>query len=277
MICRICGKDKQDGVPFDAWVKDTFTNWDSLYPGDILCRDCQFWFNQRSTELQRRMGKDKPQKMQNYSHFVTGGAWEPVSKGDKIRMTALLLDGFVPELAAIATSGQKHIAFRARRNPPGQSAGWVQFEESPVWVEQAGLRALLGTVETLYTTFSKGEIETGQYSPKRILDFGVERWHDLEQVVRPVRQTMLFQLALFLAQRSIEDGGIKGGGIEGTSSDAAKNHLAGDTRRLQESLPDDDLGSIRERNPVSMPHQQSGEIYQLDLFKTASEPGANGE
>lgn len=267
--CRICG-NIGIGQAFGEWVKDTFTNHDMLLPGDIICNACLFWFEQRSTELQARMNKDKPQKMQNYSHFIVGGQWEPVSKGDKPRMAALLLGDGLPEMAAIAVSGQKHIAFRARRNPRGQRAGWVQFEEQPVWVEQDRLRDLLADVEALYTVFSKVEIESGKYFPARILQFGMARWDTIEQRIKPLRSTTLFTLALFLAQRSEDD-------RDNTRnhSDAAQNHLAGYSRRLQESLPDDNLGAVRKRNPGGGVHVEPGEVYQLDLFAAAGGSGKN--
>ncbi len=202
--CRICGEQK-NGVAFDAWVKDTFTNHDTLNPGEVVCEDCLFWFEQRSVELQKRMSKDKPQKMQNYSHFVIGGEWEPVGKGDKRRMAALLLGAPFPEMAAVAVSGQKHLAFRARRNPAGAIAGWVQFEEQQVWVDPSPLKAILAIIEELYATFSKEEIQTGRYSPNRIRTFGLPRWQELEATLKPQRQTALFALALFLAQKDEND------------------------------------------------------------------------
>lgn len=259
-ICRICGMDG-DGLSFEDWVKDTFTNYDQLFPGSIVCDGCMFWFGQKSVELQKRMGKDKPQKMQNYSHFKIGGEWIPVGKGDKRIMATLLLTQPFPTLAAIAVSGQKHIAFRARRNPPGQTAGWVQFEEQAVWVEADYLREVLGVIEDLYTVFSKREIESGRYHPSRIRQFGIERWTALESgYIRPMRCTTLFQLALFLAQRS-EDGDNKGNG-----GDPAENYMEGRSTGLQEPLSDDDLGAVRERNPGSKLHEQPGEIYQFPLF-----------
>jgi hypothetical protein len=270
-ICRICGSEGE-GELFDGWVRDTFTNWPDLMPGEIICDGCAFWFDQRAAELQRRMGKDKPQRMQNYSHFVVGGQWEPVSKGDKPRMAALLLGETFPEMAAIAVSGQKHIAFRARRNPPGQGAGWVQFEEQAVWVERDKLRDLLAAAEKLYAVFSKGEIETGRYFPARILQFGMAAWYALEEQIKPIRATTIFQLALFLAQRSEEDNGDE----QGDGGDAAQDHLAGDTRRLQKPLPHDDPGAVRERNPGGGVHVQPGKVYQLDLFAAASGPGEDG-
>jgi hypothetical protein len=260
-VCRICGLPKE-GDPFDAWVKDTFTNHDILYPGEIICSDCLFWFDQRSTDLQRIMGKDKPQKMQNYSHFVIAGEWRPVSKGNKPEMARLLLTPPFPELAAIAVSGQKHIAFRARRNPIGHTAGWVQFEEQAVWIEPGALADLLKTIETLYAVFSKGEIEMGQYFPARIMQFGLDRWRGLESILKPIRQTTLFQLALFLAQRSDDGEQSRIGG------DPAQDHLAGDTSGLQEQVPHDDLGAVRERDQIGSLHEQPGEVHQLDLFSS---------
>ena len=237
-ICRICGEDKLAGTPFDAWVKDTFMNIDNLRPGEIICDDCLFWFDDNSTELQHIMGKDKPQRMRNYSHFVIDGQWIPASKADKRRMQELLLGGKFPELAVIAVSGQKHIAFRARRNPPGQDAGWVQLEETSLWTTQDALAHLLGLVEDLYIGFSKGEIAAGNYSAHRAEKFGLKRLMDLEGAVRPVRRTALFDLALFLAQRS-EDGNN-----EGSGGDPAEVDLAGHPGGLQVPLPDDNLGSV---------------------------------
>jgi hypothetical protein len=263
--CRICGK-MAEGQPFERWVKDTFTNHDLLMPGDIICSSCLFWFEQRSTELQRIMGKDRPLRMQNYSHFVVDGQWTPVSKGNKPQMTKFLLAFPFPEIAVIAVSGQKHLAFRARHNPTGQNAGWVQLEEQAVWVESKNLESLLTMIEELYQVFSKGEIETGNYSLHRIMQYGSDRWYQQEQEIRLVRKTGLFQLALFLAQRKEDDGNS---GDEGNSSDAAQDNLEGDPEGLQEQVPNDDLGAIRERDQISSLHGQPGEIHQLDLFKNA--------
>lgn len=262
--CRICGKPGE-GQPFEKWVKDTFTNYDILHPGEIICAACLFWFDQRSAELQSRMGKDKPQKMQNYSHFVINGEWLPVSKGNKRQMAALLLNQPFPEMAAIAVSGQKHLAFRARRNPPGQAGGWVQFEEQALWVDAQALRSLLATVEQLYTTFSKEEIESGRYLNYRIIQFGLPAWQALEAVIKPLRGKPLFALAVFLAQKQEDDNGNTGN--QAASSQPADGALEGSAERLQEPLSDDDLGAVRERGQERGLHGQPGPIRQLDLFE----------
>jgi len=200
IICRICG-EWGEGERFDDWVRPTFTDWDKLQPGDGICQTCLFWFDEQSEELAQRVEKDKKQRMRNYSHFLVGNEWIPLSKSDKPRMKALLFRSPFPTLAVIADSGQKHIIFRARQNFPDATAGWVQFEEAAVYVRPSELAALLDTIEQLYVVFSKSEIKTGNYAQHRIRKFGLERWHDLESAISVKRGGGLFQLALFLAQK----------------------------------------------------------------------------
>jgi hypothetical protein len=263
-VCRFCG-NAGEGESFTEWVRDTFTNHDLLVPGEIVCNICSFWFEQRSTELQQRMGKDKPQKMQNYSHFVVGGEWKPVSKGNKPEMRRLLTNVPFPELAAIAVSGQKHVAFRARRNSPGQAAGWVQFEEQSVWVDQTQLTGLLDVVEALYQGFSKEEIERGEYFPNRIMTFGIEKWQELEEQLRPERGRVIFALALFLAQRSDD-----GTGDQEAGSGPAESNLERGAGRLQAPVPDEHLGAVSEPGSGSGLYRQPGEVRQLSLFEPGS-------
>lgn len=260
MICRICGNRAVKGQPFDEWVRPTFTDWDKLVPGDAICSDCLFWFEEQSEELARRVGKEKPQRMRNYSHFIVAGEWIPLSKGDKGRMQVLLLGEPFPELAAIAMSGQKHIAFRAQRNPPDAKAGWVQVEEQALYLNPEELRSLLCAVEALYTGFSKSEIETGDYAGYRILKYGLEEWQALETEVAPQRGSLLFALALFLAQKGQAGGRNKRAGYR-----AVGDSMAGDPGGLQEPLPDEYLAAVRGSAPQRGLHEQPGQMCQLAL------------
>jgi len=269
MRCRICGEECGDGTLFDEWVKPTFTDHDKLHDGDVICDACLFWFDERSEELARRIGKDKPQRMRNYSHFVVNGEWIPLSKGDKRAMQVLLLAEPFPELAAIAESGQKHIVFRVTRNPSGSKAGWVQFEERALFVRPDELRVLLGIIETLYTTFSKSEIGTGQYRQYRIRKFGLAGWLALEARIKPVRGALLFRLALFLAQK--EKGELSG--VTGAGGNVAGCGLAGDSARLQKSLPPNDMATVRRRSEECGVHQPPGQVRQLAMPAFSSECG----
>lgn len=250
--CRICGKvDK--GLLFTEWVKLTFTDFDKLQSGDIICHACQFCFDERSELLAQRVGKDKPQRMRNYSHFVVGGEWIPLSKANKAKMRELLL--YKSEVAIIATSGQKHIIFRAQ-------PGWWQIEEHSAQPFPEMLERLLHIVEALYTTFSKSEIQSGDYAQYRIMRFGLREWHALEAQIAPWRGSQQLELALFLAQRKeIEDDTTSQG-----SGRPARNHLEGNSTRLQEPLSDEHLATIRGPDTISGVHEQPRKVHQLTLL-----------
>lgn len=199
--CRMCGQSS-DGEPFNEWVRPTFTNHDKLKQGDIICSNCSFWFEEQSLDLAKIVGKDKPQRMRNYSHFIVAGQWTPLSKAHKRKMLEFLITpNAFPELACIADSGQKHIAFQAKRNAAGQSEGWVQFEEGALWIVPNKLKSLIATIEDMKQGFSEGAIESAEYEGAFIIKFGFAKWQQLEEVIKPYRGTLLFKLALFLSQR----------------------------------------------------------------------------
>jgi hypothetical protein len=201
-ICRVCG-ERGDGVPFEAWVKDTFMDHDKLRcsSGAIICGPCWFTFDDASAPLAVALGKPEPQRMRNYSHFVAEGRWLPMSKARKSAMRDLLIYGN-PQVAVIADSGQKHLIFRA-------TPGWWQFEEFALRPMRSELARSLTAVEALYTPekgFSKTEIETGRYQHNRILAFGLSRWSECDAAVRGLRGSPAFRIALFLAQKDEDQG-----------------------------------------------------------------------
>lgn len=185
-------------MPFPAWVKDTFTDWDKLQHGAIICHACQYCTADAAPGLAVRVGKDKPQKMRNYSHFVNNqGVWHPLSKGVKGEMLRLLLAG--APVAVIAESGQKHLLPFAR-------IGWWTFELATVPPFPDLLMTILAVVEPLYQAgIAKTEIATGRYDGKRIMAVGVQTWRAAENQIRTWRGGLPLNLALFLAQKD-DDG-----------------------------------------------------------------------
>lgn len=179
-------------------------------------------------------------------------------------MIELLLGDPFPELAVLTDQGKKHIVFQARRNPEGSKAGWVQFDEHPLWVEPDQLQFWLDLVETMLSIFSKAEIESGNYLPYRILEFGLEQWQTAEMKIKSQRGSLFFDLIIFLAQRKETETDERNTGDGGKP---VGHNLAGDRERLQESLPPNDLGAVREHGQGQRLHQQPGQIRQLTLFE----------
>jgi len=226
--CRICG-GSGSGQPFSGWVRPTFTNHDKLQSGSIICHACQFLFDESSELLATRVGKEKPQRMRNYSHFVVGGVWYPLSKCDKGRMKTYLFGTDFPRLVVIAESGQKHILFRAMWNSPGLcDYGYIQFEEQGAFVNRSNLQAILSSVEKLYIAFSKESILTGRYNTNFIMKHGSDWWWSLEQQIQKYRRTLLLEIAVFLAQ--------KGEDREGESGGIVADNLARNPIRLQAQI-----------------------------------------
>lgn len=226
--CRICGRDGS-GLPFGEWVRPTFNDHDKLQPGTIICHPCQFLFAEASELLAQRVGKDKPQRMRNYSHLVVDDTWHPLSKGQKGLMRTLLLQS--PSLAVIAESGQKHLLFRAQ-------AGWLQFEEQSEPLDVSSLQYHMDVVDALYRRFNKAEIASGRYLPHRIKACGAELFADLEERAAPLRGGLYFDVALFLAQQEDTDGQTAGEGTPtGNSGESTRSDVEGSEHGTQVNLP----------------------------------------
>ena len=257
--CRICA-ERAVGAGFDAWVRDTFTNYDLLHPGDIICAPCQFYFDQQQPELTQRTGKDKLQRMQNYSHFVVDGEWIPLSKADKTRMADLLPRA---QLAVIADSGQKHLIFRAR-------PGWWQFEEKSMQPDVARLQTILAGTTRLYRVFSKTEIETGRYGQRRMLDYGLTALLADEAALAPARGTPYFDLALFLTQKGkdddIGDGPERISAGVSCSAEDVDPALAGSQRGVQTEIRAQHLESVRGQSTGGGLRDDDQQVLQQSLF-----------
>lgn len=191
-VCRLC-RLAGTGILAADWIKQTFTDHDKLWPGEIVCHACQFACVEDSTLLQERVGKDKPQRMRNYSHFVLDGEWHPLSKGNKRAMWDILLQE--PDFACIAESGQKHILFRVR-------PGWWQIEEQSLLPCPGLLTEILSVASPLYEAgASKAEIASGRYSQFALSKVGAALFRDTEPRLRTWRGGLPFQLAIFLLQK----------------------------------------------------------------------------
>ncbi len=192
-VCRTCGNFSA-GMRFEKWVKDTFTNFDLLVPGEIICEPCAFCFADKNKTLTALLGKDKPQNMRTYSHFVTrNGEWFALSKAEKLKMLKLLRMN--PPVVVIADSGKKHLIFRSK-------IGYWQFEEQTLLPNLPVLEENLALIEKLYRNgFGKAEIQTCRYNQKNILNFGTQRFKEIEDEIKRRRGNAYFDLALFFAQK----------------------------------------------------------------------------
>jgi len=189
-ICRITGQPDK-GLPFNSWVKDTFTDLGNLKPGNIVSNAALFSFDEANEALGVATGKNSPQKCRNYGHFVADGIWYPFTKAQKAEMFAMLHKPL--QVCVIADSGQKPLLFKHR---PGT---W-QFEEHFIQPDIEKLKFLHTPIHKLCSIFTIDEIQTGQYQPQRIAKFGLAEWKKLEDTIKYYRGAAMFDLALFFSK-----------------------------------------------------------------------------
>jgi hypothetical protein len=199
-VCQLCGGD---GYPVREYrFPDTFTDYPVMRPGAGVCAACEFWMTD-TDYLRILLGKDKPQFARNYSLFLAEGTLAVLSKAQKRIMAELLYD-FMPEVAIIATSGQKHLVFKARLNPLGESAGWLLFEESHVWFNCADYAVLMPSVLALYNAgYTKTQIMSGEYRFAKAFDLAL--WEAHEDIIRPARGSALLDVCIYLATKQAEE------------------------------------------------------------------------
>jgi hypothetical protein len=190
--CRVLGKPAK-GLKFDKWVRNTFTDLVSLYPGDIISNEALFCFDEASDIIMKKAGKDKPQRFRNYTHIVADDTWHLLTKGNKQEIYKLLVET-EPEVCVISDSGQKHLLFKHK-------CGTWQFEDIHILPDVGKLKFIKETIDILLEGgFSKTEINSGLYNQFKILNFTIEEWRRLDALIATYRRSAIFDLALFLSK-----------------------------------------------------------------------------
>lgn len=188
--CRITGVESK-GVPFDDWIKPTFTDIDDLYPGDIISDEARFCFEEKSKIIQKMNNREKPQRFRTYSHFVIDESWSTFTKADKARMKWMLLNQS-PEIACMSQSGQRHLLFKHK-------IGWWQLEDAQMMPDKELLSKVSQTVDYLYSLgFTQEEIKTGRYENYKVAKVGIDIWQPLKEEADKYRGSLIFDIAYFL-------------------------------------------------------------------------------
>lgn len=197
-ICRITGKESS-GMPFNKWVKPTFTDIGYLLPGNIISNEAAFCFDEASEIVQQKTGKEKLQRFRTYSHIVHNGQWHCLTKANKKEIYEHIISG--AELVCLTDSGQKHILFKHK---PGM---W-QLDEMYIIPDIDLLKHLHTTMcDLMRIGFSQSEILSGLYNSGRIMKSGVKEWKELEDKIKVHRGSQIMEFAgwmLFIDEESKE-------------------------------------------------------------------------
>jgi hypothetical protein len=185
-VCRITGL-QGTGLNFNSWVKDTFTDIAYLKPGTIICNEAIFCFHEASEYIQKKVGKDKPQRFRTYSHIIHKGLWYCLTKADKKQIFDLITDG--ADLVCLTDTGQKHLLFKHK-------SGMWQLDETFITPNIKTLKYLHTHMCSLMCLgFAQGEIISGKYDSNRLLKAGIENWKVLENSISPYRGSAIMNFA----------------------------------------------------------------------------------
>lgn len=195
-ICRITGKEST-GLKFNDWVKDTFTDYASLYPGTIISNEALFCFEESSELIAKKVNKEKPQRFRTYSHIVINNEWYVLTKAQKKEIYDLIINN-EPDICVISDSGQRHLLFKHK-------IGTWQFEDQFIQRDKETLTKIkmIGD-ELISNNFSKVEILSGNYIQHRIMKYGIKKWKSAEDALREYRGSAIFDLAIWLSQKEGE-------------------------------------------------------------------------
>jgi hypothetical protein len=201
--CWLCGCETGAGFSKKQIIKPTFTDHDiAKAPGSkVVCEHCAWALSRR--------------ELRNYSILATSKGFFHPSR-PQIR-EVLLNPPEPPFVLCVAKSGQKWLHIKSEQAVSRE--GFPVFFEGAefkrdkkvgknisvmanVYVNPATMRKILSVMETLYANgFNRWEIATGEYFLSRVLDFGLERKEELDEIIAPYRGQALFYLALFAADK----------------------------------------------------------------------------
>ena len=207
----------EEGVRVSETLKPTFTKiLDVANPnGQWVCSACLLAMHEKWPVK----GREKLQKLRNYGHYVTASQWRMLQLKSKDprdrRFAQKVLVGEHKECWAcvLAVSGQKHLLYHAPVNLPGERRIKFLLEEETCECLPQDLRKLLKIIEDLGQKFqvrdtktNKGEVSSGRYDTRKIVQFGADQWERSERELRQWRGTVVFDAACYLAVPAEEGG-----------------------------------------------------------------------
>ncbi len=186
--CWLCGGETGGrGMPTKKAIKSTFTDhpYARGHGSNSVCPGCAFCLSAHP--------------LRNYSILATTDRLQHPSRAE---WRDILTGPPEPPFAmCLAVSGQKHLFFKAPVNLD-KRCFTVLLEEREIFVIPDRLGQVVGVVEALYAYFTKEEIRTGRYGQRRIRECGIGRWEQMEAGISEWRGRPLFDLALFVAQKT---------------------------------------------------------------------------
>ena len=210
--CAFTGRTITKGCRIKDAISANWTDWDWIRHGDewvsvefVLCiADCIPSDNE---------GSSRCAGLRNFS-FVADVAGLCKLKNTEL-LDALLNPPNPPFVFVITEGGKKHVAFKAQiatersRFPVATDVGCFEFDRAIV-------DTILPAMQRMYsvkdpedkqqrTWFTKEDIATLEPGPRRIAEFGLDKWVDCVNLLRPHQKTLLYRFLLIALTRDYHE------------------------------------------------------------------------
>lgn len=184
--CMVCGKEITEGVPWKKVVGGSFTNWDEfMSPSSThVCKECAVTL----------MTGDIATQLRRSSFIVTEQGVEFFPNSD---LAAKIFNPPEPPFIFCVTfSFKKHNAFHSMISF-SRDRYHIRQENQLIDIELDKARKLFAAMTRFYYGgFTKQEIQNEEYHPKRIMDFGLFKFEELETILSFERGSPLFELLI---------------------------------------------------------------------------------
>ena len=207
-VCAFTGKQIISGIPTKQAIKKTFTDFEYLkYESDYISAEAWKVLNPCI------QGNNGLNALRSYSYIVTNSGIKIIKHAEY--MHALINPPEPPFVFVITYSNKKHTAFKAVINHSRQSF-IVQTDVNRVVIDSARLAEICPVIQDWYsvipekadttlqpTWFNKSEILHGCDNPRRIEQYGFERYFTENKIIDGFRGTEFLKLITFCLTKGI--------------------------------------------------------------------------
>lgn len=184
--CMVCGKAIAAGAPYKKVLSGSFTDWD-------ICK------NLATTHICKECGTViKTKELRTNSFIACEGILYLLKKNDIEKHLFNLGEYVTGEfVVGLTRSFKKHSSFKC---PINRSINefYIQEEDKTYVFEAEKLKPLYKKLWEAYLYFTKDELLTGNYKLMSLMEFGVNRFNDYEQVFKKHRGSHYYDLLVYL-------------------------------------------------------------------------------
>jgi len=188
-VCALCSDKKYKVEPQKNYIGDNFNNRDLLRGNTgFICEACATTL--KNSKIRRSCWVIDAEKQ----IFLSKQELEPIIF-DLYNCIGL------PFIFAVTTSYKKHLFLHCEANY-NHNKFKVRFDDVTVTVNAEKHQGLFSNLCDLYNHFTKTEIKNADYNFKKIRDYGMHKWEEMESQISGYRGSPIFDFLLYILNKT---------------------------------------------------------------------------